>query len=143
MRVKLDSCMPSQTSLFDWINESPAINTPEPSILIHENSSNITGSTERPVSILSVKSSGLFYNRDAFPQDTTEQAALRVYEIIRPKNTNFGAVLDLNLRFNAYNEFPERYFRVNKSGVEHNYDVDTWHWWMLEHLDKIVKSMPS
>jgi hypothetical protein len=35
---------------------------------------------------------------------------------------------------------PEQYFRVNKEGVEYSYDVDTWHWWMLEYLNKIVKS---
>lgn len=131
-----------QVSLFELLDESQKITSTEPSVLIHQNSSNITA-TEKPQTVLTVKSSGLFYNQDAFPQDTTEQAARRVFDIIRPKYNNLIAPLDLNLTLDAYREFPKRYFRVNKSGVEHNYDVDTWHWWMLEHLDRIVKSMPS
>lgn len=129
-------------SLFDaleWNKDRSIITETEPCVLIHENSYNIT-STQRPQAVLTIKSSGLSYNQDAFPQDTTEQAARRVYEIIKPKHTQFGAVLDLNLTLASYKEFPEKHFRVSKNGVEHNYDVDTWHWWMLEHLDKIVKS---
>jgi len=103
----------------------------EPSVLIAE---------PNGPKVLSIKTSGITYNREQFPQDTAEQAARRVYEIMKPKTNTFGVTLDLDLKLQAYKEFPQQYFRVNKEGVEYSYDVDTWHWWMLEYLNKIVKS---
>lgn len=129
-----------QTSLFDllqWDDENdyrPITHDTEPTVLI-------TGGS-MPV-ILTIKSSGIFYNQDAFPHDTAGQAAQRIYDSIKTKCPDLGIELDLNLTLQSYKEYPQRKFRVNKDGVDHNYDVDTWHWWMLEYLDRLVKSMPS
>lgn len=102
----------------------------EPSVLIAE---------PNGPKILTIKTSGITYNRDEFPQDTAKQAAQRVYDVIKPKHDHVGAQLDLNLTLSAFKEHPQRKFRVNKDGVQHDYNVDTWHWWMLEYLGKLAQ----
>lgn len=84
--------------------------------------------------LFSIKASGIFYNRDAFPNHTSEQAAKLIAGSIRK---NFCNKLDLKLV--AYKEYGERVFKVSVDGIEHNYDVDTWHWWFLEYLAKHIK----
>lgn len=85
--------------------------------------------------VFSIRSSGLLFNRDAFPNDTYEQAARRVAERIKK---HFDKTL--NLKLHPYKDIGEKVFVANGSGVQHNYEVDTWHWWMLECLDKIMKA---
>jgi hypothetical protein len=85
--------------------------------------------------VFSIRSSGLSFNRDAFPNDSYEQAARRVADCI---TQHFSKTL--NLKLNPYKDIKEKIFVANESGVQHNYEVDTWHWWMLECLDKIMKS---
>lgn len=85
--------------------------------------------------VFSIRSSGIAFNRDAFPNDTYDQAARRVAKCI---TQHFNKTL--NLKLNPYKDIKEKVFVANDSGVQHNYEVDTWHYWMLECLDKIMKS---
>jgi hypothetical protein len=85
--------------------------------------------------VFSIRSSGLKYNREAFPKDSYEQAARKVAGLIQQ---HFNKTLDLKL--NPYKDIEQKVFVANGSGVQHNYEVDTWHWWMLECLDKIMRA---
>lgn len=85
--------------------------------------------------VFSIRSSGIAFNRDAFPNDTYEQAARRVAKCIKQ---HFDKTL--NLKLNPYKDIEQKVFVANSEGVYHNYEVDTWHYWMLECLDKIMKS---
>ena len=92
--------------------------------------------------ILSVKASGIFYNRDEFPRDSYEQAAKRVYALFAPIDPTLPQP-DLSWEFSAWGIYPDRKFKVGKSGIDHNYDLDTWHHWFVERLTRLVRKSPS
>lgn len=121
----------------DWKSEiekvKDAIDSAEPTV-------NFT--TEGGVVVFSIKSSGVFYNRDEFPKDTTEQAARRVYEMIKPVSS-WITQPDLKWSLSEWRENPRREFVINKNGITHNYDLDVWHHWFMEHLNRLVKRPPS
>jgi len=116
-----------------FTTQDRSIKVPEPSITFADSSSK---------QILAIKSSGIVYNRDAFPNDSSKQAAERVYACIKPFSKQINQP-ELNWQLDAWNEYPKRMFKASKDGIEHNFDLDLWHWWMMDHLEKLVKNMPS
>ena len=132
--------MPIQYSVTDInfmsdLNElmdSLTAETPEPSVELRDSDN---------VLLMSIKASGIEYNRNTFPYDTYEKAAKRIYESIKPKSDDVK--LDLTFDLSRWSEFPQRNFSLSKAGLEHNFDVDTWHWWLLNELERIVKRTPS
>ena len=123
-------------TLFDWKQYSAQYGSlalddkdPEPSILISGQDAKV---------LLSIKSSGIEYNRKDYTNDTAQQAAERVYRCIMPLHKSIRQP-EIHWTLHAYNKYPERVFKVSHEGIEHNFDVDVWHWWMLDYLTKLVK----
>jgi hypothetical protein len=82
--------------------------------------------------LISLSTSGIRYNRESFPNDTYAQAAKRVAMRIRSEYND-----NLKLEFSQYKGIEAKFFIVNDSGIQHNYDVDTWHYWMLNSLNEL------
>jgi len=38
-----------------------------------------------------------------------------------------------------YKDIEAKFFIVNDQGVQHNYEVDTWHYWMLNSLNELFQ----
>ena len=112
--------------------DSLTAETPEPSVEIKDPDG---------VLLMSIKSSGIEYNRSAFPHDTYVQAAKKLYKRIRPMEESLE--LDFTFKLSPWMDFPQKQFSLTRSGLEHNFEVDTWHWWLLNELEKIVKLTPS
>lgn len=110
--------------------DSVTAEMPEPSVEVKDSSGAL---------VMSIKASGIKYNRDSFPHDTYQQAARRVIAIIKGDHTQIDFSFDLS----QWSEFPKRTFSLNVAGLEHNFEVDTWHWWVLNELEKMVKKTPS
>lgn len=85
--------------------------------------------------IISITSDGIQYNRNLFPNHTTEQAAQLAAKALKHK-TKGGKTLSLNIYVPGQKP---RNFIITEYAIEHNYDVDTWHWWFLTHLFKCMK----
>jgi hypothetical protein len=90
------------------------------------------------VEVLTLKPHGMVYNRDVFSRDTFRQAALRIYKCVVPKDKSL--TIPLILKLNPWKEHPERLFILDKNGVDHNFELDTWHWWMISELDKLMRN---
>lgn len=84
--------------------------------------------------VITLKPSMIQYNRDAFVNDRYAQAAKRVAECIRTQLNN-----TLNVQFLPYKDIEAKFFIVNDQGVHHNYEVDTWHYWMLSSLNELFQ----
>lgn len=93
---------------------------------------------ETGTEVLAVTSRGLVYNRTLFSQDTFRQAARRIYRCVVPKDKTL--VIPLSFKLREWNGNPERVFIMDKNGVEHNFDLDTWHWWLIDELDKLMRN---
>lgn len=93
------------------------------------------------MNILTMSSSKLEYNRELFPNDTYRQAAARVFESFnRGLLYNFDlSERPVTLNFDPFGEHSAKHFKVHRDMIEHNYTLDTWHWWMLEELRDIIK----
>ena len=89
------------------------------------------------VEVFSIKASGLFYNQTQFPHDTYQQAAQRTFDAMRQSLSSDHTIY---VQLTAYKEHPARHFNVTKDGIDHNYSTDTWHWWMIQNLEEIIKS---
>lgn len=113
-------------SLANDIQEMKLVEATEPNL-------NFLDSDNKTV-LFSIRSSGLSYNREAFPNDSFTQAAEKIAACI---TKNFGKTL--NLKLNAYKDIEEKVFVANGEGVYHNYEVDTWHYWMLDKLSSFIK----
>jgi hypothetical protein len=101
----------------------------EPSISFHN--------SDLDAIIFTLKSSGLFYNREQFPNHTAEYAAQLVANTIKT-SCKYENSFDIKLR--PFKEFQERHFCITKQGsITHNFEVDTWHWWFLDYLAKFMK----
>lgn len=93
------------------------------------------------MNILTMSSSKLEYNREMFPNDTYRQAAMKVFDSFsRGLLYNFDlSERPVTLNFDAFGEHSAKHFKVHRDAIEHNYTLDTWHWWMLEELCDIIK----
>jgi hypothetical protein len=123
-------------SLFDWKEELKNTMT------THDAEPCVNFLIEDGVNVMSIKSSGIVFHRDSFPNDSYEQAAKRVYNIIKPASALLVQP-ELNWTLSAWREFPQRTFRVTKDGIEHNYELDTWHTWFMMKLNELIRRMPS
>jgi hypothetical protein len=112
----------------ELMDQNTTTETPEPTVTFRSNAG----------IVVEFRPSGIFYNRTLFPSDTSLQAAQRVYDIIKPLSDALPNVIDVNFTIIAWKQYPERTFCASPKGIQHNFDVDTWHWWMLEHLTKLV-----
>lgn len=92
--------------------------------------------------VIMFKSSGIQYNREQFPSDTAQQAARRVYDVIKPPVKLLPQPV-VNFTLHAWRDYPERTFKLSKDGIEHTFELDTWHWWLMHYLEELVKRMPS
>lgn len=99
--------------------------------------------TDGKTTILRLAASGMGFNHAGFPNYTYREAAHKVFNvvvspavraIVKNKQTH-------SIKLVAYKSYPERYFNITPDGVEHNFDVDTWHWWMFESLNDMIKKM--
>lgn len=118
-------------NMYDWQaynqNNSNTVTQTEPAIVFS------IGGTP----VFTIKSSGLQYNQEKFPNDTYQLAASRTFEALRGSLNKDGT---LSIRLNAYKEHPERHFEITKDGIEHSYSTDTWHWWLLQNLEELCKA---
>lgn len=91
--------------------------------------------------ILTLSSSKIEYNRTVFLSDTYQQAAKRVLDSFkRSLLYNFDISRSpATLKFNSYKEHSAKHFNIHADMIEHNYTLDTWHWWMLEELRDLIK----
>lgn len=91
--------------------------------------------------VLTIKSTGVFYNLEKYPSDTFKIAANRVMqafsESILPHVEPDYAKL---IRIDAWKNAPEKIMYITTTGIEHNFELDTWHWWMFEELNKLIKN---
>lgn len=95
--------------------------------------------TEGGITIFTLKSSGMQYNRDEYPHDTAEKAAKKFYEMIKPMSSDLS-MPELRWEFSEWGGNPRREVVISKGeGVRHNYDLDIWHDWFVEHLNRLVK----
>jgi hypothetical protein len=113
-------------SIAKWFTEDDIkiVTLDEPRLDIMDESNNAV--------LITLKPSGIQYNRDAFCNDTYAEAAKRVAERIRTHLNN-----TLNAQFLPYKDIEAKFFIVNDQGVQHNYEVDTWHYWMLNSLNEL------
>lgn len=112
-------------------------------LVLMENEPRVTFADPNKTEVLVLTSSGLFFNRDAFPHDSYRTAAKRAFAVI--DNTMREYLTDnkrsFNFRLKEWKEFPVRQFEIACDGtITHNYDnIDTWHWWFLQALGKLVR----
>lgn len=94
--------------------------------------------------LLTVKSSGVEYNRELHPHDSYKKAAERVFQFIEERLLTARAmdsktpIYDIGLK--AWTEYEARHFIITAQGVQHNFNLDNWHWWMIEHLNTLLKT---
>ena len=97
---------------------------------------------ENDVAVLTLSSSKLEYNRDVFSSDSYQQAAKRLFDALdRPIfSKNLKTIKRFDFKLVAYKEFPERMFEILSDGtINHNYDLDHWHWWLFECFSELVR----
>ncbi len=107
-----------------------------------ENEPKVTFAAKDNVEVFVLTSSGMLFNRELFPHDSYQQAAKRTFLVIDSilRDTLTDNSRTFNFRLKEWREFPIRNFEIAASGViTHNYEVDTWHWWFLEALGKLVR----
>ena len=90
--------------------------------------------------LLTLSSKEISYNHQEFPHDTAKQAANRIFPILK------GSLLygltkekDVGVGLKAHGEYPEREIIFTTQEIKHNYDVSTWTWWLLHHLEVLIK----
>ena len=86
--------------------------------------------------IFTLKASGLYYNKEQFPNHTYKEAAKRLAACI---NGSYGGTL--NIVMFEYKDHETKHFKLTPDGVDHNYEIDTWHWWMLETFSQLMKKI--
>lgn len=83
--------------------------------------------------VLKIKTSGLEYNRETYPHETSKQAAERVYQVLT-RALHTDAKPGLHLTLAAFGDYPQTTFILSSQGCQHDFNLDLWHWWMIEHL---------
>ena len=102
---------------------------PEPTMEFSKNGTEILRLTSREIR----------YNHSEFPNDTAKQAAQRIFPMIRGTMLH-GLTKDkpVTIRLRAYEDQPEREITFAVHGIEHNYVINTWTWWMLHNLEELI-----
>lgn len=120
--------------MYDWkpYNASAGITDEEPKMVFSDSSG---------VAVLTLSSSGLLFNRDVFVNDSYTQAAKRAFAVLDSAISETLAInKSFSLRLRKWNHIPPREITFFASGeINHNYDLDNWHWWFLESLSKLIK----
>ena len=89
--------------------------------------------------VLEFKSSCVQYNRDQYPDDSFKQAAEKVYEGLWVHSYDFRTNKCITFEVPQWGPNPERKIFITPDGITHNYEVDTWHWWVLNSVEKLIK----
>ena len=84
--------------------------------------------------IFTIKASGMYYNKEKFPNHTYKMAAKRLAACI---NGSYGGAI--NIVMFEYKDSTAKHFKLTADGVKHNYELDTWHWWMIETFTQLMK----
>lgn len=108
---------------------------------IQEIEPSVSFTTPDEINVLTLSATKLRYNRELFSSDSYRDAARRVFEVIeRTFSSTLKTSKSIRLRINEWHNNPSRYFEVFASGeINHNYDLDHWHWWLIESLSELVK----
>ena len=92
----------------------------------------------KPVLVFSAKE--IRYNHDEYPNDTAKQAAHRIFPLLRGtllQSLTTNRPVQMNIR--AHDEHPERHITFTTSSIEHNYELSTWNWWFIHHIEELIK----
>ncbi len=107
-----------------------------------EDEPKVTFTTKDSIEVFVLTSSGLYFNRDAFPHDSYRQAAKRTFTVLENvlRDILSDKTRTFNFRLKEWKENPVRNFEIAATGtITHNYELDVWHWWFLEALSKLVR----
>lgn len=90
--------------------------------------------------LLTINSREIKYNHTDFPNDTAKQATARIFPLLKGALLH-GLTKDRPsiLRLKAHKDQPEREITFAVHGIEHNYTINTWTWWLLHHLESHIK----
>ena len=116
-----------QDSVFSTVEET------EPKVVFRD---------KNEVDVLTLTSTKLEYNRDAFSTDSYHQAAHRLFSALDDTmlSKSMHQTKQVTIRLKEYKELPQRIFGVHTDGtIEHNYNLDLWHWWLLETFSDLVR----
>lgn len=89
--------------------------------------------------VLDILSSGIKYNRDKFPNDSYKEGAKKVHQALKSFAhwmKNEGSII---FELRAWGDNPSRKITITKDSIDHNYDIDTWHWWLLNGVSELIK----
>lgn len=92
--------------------------------------------------LFTISSSGLQYNFEKYPHDTSKQAAQKVFECLQDAKllTALERQNCAYFRLKAYREYGEREIVFSTNGVTHNYtDVSLFYYHMFEHLTTLIR----
>lgn len=93
--------------------------------------------------VFTIASSKLEFNKERFPNYTYKHAAALVYKLLVSPGVRLTVKNNkpFVITLSAYKDFPERNFTISKDGIDHNFHIDLWHWWMLETVSEMVRKM--
>lgn len=95
--------------------------------------------------LLTIKSTGVEYNRTERPHDSYRQAAENFFNFIQERLIPVGGtvshtspIYDIGLK--AWRQYEAKKFEVCRTGITHNFELDNWHWWMIDHLQTLLRT---
>lgn len=127
--------------MYEWKPNDLDFTTSRSVTTERESEPKVTFATPDNLVVLTMTASGVAYNRDLFSSDSYLQAAKRVFSILEQfidepmkQNKHFS------IHLKNWRDFPPRDLKLDSTGaITHNYDLDTWHWWLFESLSELIR----
>lgn len=119
--------MSNQLSLFNF--QDASITIPDPRKMFLDENSKL---------LFTIDSSTIRYNRELFTEDSFDVAAKKIFDqIIKLFDDTLCKGCCVILQ--EQNKNCDKYFNISFSGINHNYELDIWHWWFVHTLSKMIR----
>lgn len=80
------------------------------------------------------------YNRTQYPDDTYEIAAKKIFNVLQTYEKVILGGKEINITPQISIDAGEpKFFKITRLGIDHNYDLDLWHSWMVLSLHRLVR----